>query len=130
MKISIENRQKVLNLHGAGHNQCQISNILSVSRYAVQNIIKKHREGLLLHDKQRSDIPKKLNIRDERLIARESRKNPFFTAREIRYYESRRRRDRYTAKTVKYPMSIISWGAILSDGKRVLIRCNGNFDSR
>ena len=85
MKISIENRQKVLNLHGISHNQCEISKRFSVSRYVVQNIIKKHREGLPLHERLRSGRLKKLNIRDERLIARETRKNPFFTSWLLKY---------------------------------------------
>ena len=37
--------------------------------------------------------------------------------------------DRYTTKTVKFPIFIMCWGAIRADGKRILIRCHGNVDS-
>ena len=37
---------------------------------------------------------------------------------------------KYTTETTKFPRSIMVWGAIRSDGKRVIFRCTNNVDSK
>ena len=41
-----------------------------------------------------------------------------------------RNNKKYKTETTKFPRSIMVWGAIRSDGKRVIFRCTNNVDSK
>lgn len=207
-RISIEKRKEIIRKADNGVSQQKIAQMVNVSRCAVQHILKKHSLGLSIADVPRKGRPSKLTNHTRRCIVRESKKNPFLTANQIRsslnltstictetvksvlrknglrgriaarkpflsqrnkkmrlkYCQERRswnltdwskyvfsdevklyaglrsrqyvrrpngtRQDaKYTVKTTKFPLSIMLWGAIRADGKKVLIRCNGNVDS-
>ena len=208
MKIPIIKREKVVEHYLEGKSQKVIASILSISRCAVQHIIKKNINNLPLSDRPRKGRPPKLNAYDKRLIIRESKKHSFKTANEIikacnltnivsnstikailrkyglygriaakkplltkkhkkqrkAFYQMRknwnsidwqkyiftdevkltagmrprqyvrrpvgsRYKEQYCTKSVKYPLSVMCWGAIRSDGKRMLILCQNSVDS-
>lgn len=207
-KINIETRKSICEDATSGMSQKAIAKKYNISRSGVQHTLKKFFAGLPLKDMPRSGRPEKITIYDRRCIIRESKKNPFKTANEIRsslnlndvictetvksvlrkyglkgriaakkpfltkvnkkkrfqYCNERRHwnnidwskyifsdevklsagfrtrqyvrrptgdrlNDKYTVKKVKFPTSIMVWGAIRSDGRKVLVRCNGMVDS-
>lgn len=207
-RISNSKRLEILRLINDGLNQSQVARECSVSRCAVQNIIKKQNLGLPIQDRPRSGRPQVLNERDRRKVVIESKKDLFATAKHIqrrsnlngrcstelirvvlkkyglfgciaakkpfltkrnkakrleycqerlnwnsidwskyifsdevkvfaglctRQYFRRKRGTRFlnqnTVKTKKFPLSVMLWGAIRADGKRVLLMCNDNVDS-
>lgn len=83
--ISLVKRHMVIERHNQARNQTDIAKSLQISRRSVQEIIKKHSQGLPLTDKPRTGRPKLLTARTENRIAVSSKRNPFLTANEIRY---------------------------------------------
>ena len=207
-RIPLHIRAEIVKKIEQGTSQAQVARVLGVSRRAVQEIMRKSRAGVGLHDLKKKGRKRKLTIREERKIERESRKHPKWTANELlhslnlgakvsvntvkrslrrsklfgriavskplltskqikkrlqwcveknnwsqnkwdrivftdecclqlhprqREYVRRRSNERFKPemlrKTVKFPRSIMIWGAIRSDGVRQLVRCERNVDS-
>lgn len=206
--ITMEKRSRVETLMERGFSQRGIARTLSVSLCAVQNILKKLREGRGIQNKPKSGRPILLSARTVRSLIIESKKFPFKTAGELlidcgltyiisidtvkrilrrsdlygrvsirkpllsdthkkrrllwcrtrndwtlqawqriiftdeckldvypraRKYVRRPRgaalKQKYLSFTKKFSPSIIVWGAIRGDGKKVLVRCIGNINA-
>ena len=72
LRIPLHIREEIMKQSEDGSNQAKIARILGVSRHAVQKIMHMHRVRIGLHDVEKGGKKKKLTMRDERKIARES----------------------------------------------------------
>ena len=83
-RIPTHVREAIVNRMQGGSNSSKTALELDVSRRSVQEIMRKHRAGLGLENLKKCGRSRKLTARQERKLARESRKNPKLTANELR----------------------------------------------
>lgn len=82
-KISEENKWKIVNMIGNGESQRKVARDLKIGQTTVRWIWKKYLETGSIENKMRSGRPQKLNVMQERILCRNSRRYPFNTAREV-----------------------------------------------
>ena len=87
-RTQIQIRETVIKLHKDGKVSRDIAAILSISKFTVNNIIKKWKEGDILIDKPVSGRPRKTTNRVDKIIKRKAvmdpKKNAAIIARELR----------------------------------------------
>lgn len=84
-RIAIHVREAIVNRMKRENNQSKTARELGVSRRSVQEVMCKYRAGLGVEDLKKRGRRRKLTVRQERKLARESRKNPKMTANELRF---------------------------------------------
>ena len=82
--LSLEERAAIVTLHKEGYNQTAISRKLSVSRSAIQEIIRKKNETGTVADRKRSGRPRKTTERQDEYLVLSSRRNKRATAAQLR----------------------------------------------
>lgn len=82
--ISLEKKEKIIQLSKDGKNQREISKICNVSLYAVFYNLKKHKNNIPLCHAPRTGRPQKLSCRQKRLIVILSKKDPQKTANQLK----------------------------------------------
>lgn len=83
-KISIYSRTRVVELIESGLSQRQVAKELKISRCGVQEVLKKYKKEGKVEDMQRTGRPKAFNERQERLLVRNVKIDPFLTASALR----------------------------------------------
>lgn len=84
-KIPIHVREAIVNRMQGGNSQTKTALEFGVSRRSVQEVMRKYREGHGIENLKKCGRRRKLTERQERKLARESRKNPKMTANELRF---------------------------------------------
>jgi transposase len=86
MDIPQNIRDKVVAHHAEGNSCRQIASMLQIPKSSVNNIVRRYSRCGFSNVIRigRCGRPRKVSIRDERAIARQSVKNPLATARQIR----------------------------------------------
>lgn len=82
-QISKEKRAQIQILHEAGHSHRKIANLVGVSKYGVQQSLRRFAETKTFDDRKRSGRPKKTSKLIDRLILVTSKRDRFKTAPEI-----------------------------------------------
>ncbi|OAF70905.1 hypothetical protein A3Q56_01304 [Intoshia linei] len=83
-QISIEKRKLIVDFYKKGYPQTKITRKLSISRFPVQEIIKKHKNGIPLKNRKRSGRQHVLHSKERRLLIRLFKKDPFMTASDLK----------------------------------------------
>lgn len=83
-RISLFKRELVKQYLKEGTSLNQTANLLQISRCAIRNIQKKIRKGLGVEDLPRSGRKSSLTLRQENALVITSKKNPFYTARQVK----------------------------------------------
>ena len=86
-KISDEMKWKIIEKVKSGESQRKVSTTLEIGFSTVHSIWKKYEETGSIENRIRTGRPPKLNEWQQRILCRNSRKDPFRTAREV-YNES------------------------------------------
>lgn len=81
--INNDKRKAIINLHLSGKKSSEISEQLEISSRSVNRMISKYKENSL-EIKPRSGCPKKTSVRQDRMLVRESLKNRFKSAKELK----------------------------------------------
>lgn len=83
-EITQEEKKIILRLHEQKKSYRDIGKILNRSRYTIRNIVKKFKNKESLINRRRSGRPRKLTIREERVIIRNMKKKPKITSTELK----------------------------------------------
>ena len=83
-KISIEDRKKIILKLKNKKSQRNVSETFEISRCAIQTLLKKYSISGNVKNMSRKGRPKKLSVRDERILIRQSKINPKQTASQLR----------------------------------------------
>ena len=81
--INLKTRQCVIDEIMNCSTQREVATLLKISQTSVSYIWRKYLKSRTLEDKQRSGRPMKTTARDRRMLIMGSKKEPFFTARQL-----------------------------------------------
>lgn len=77
---TLEERKIVIQQHLEGKSEREISKLVNKSKSTVHDIISRYKENGFIANKERAPRSKKLSARDESMVLREVKKNPFTSA--------------------------------------------------
>ena len=81
--IKLDTKQRVIYEMMNGATQKKVASLLKIAQTSVSYIWRKYLRTNTLEDTQRSGRPLKTTARDRRMLITTSKRNPFFTARQI-----------------------------------------------
>ncbi|XP_053949303.1 uncharacterized protein LOC128857577 [Anastrepha ludens] len=77
---TLEERKIAIQLHLDGKSEREIFKLIQKSKSTVHDIIARYNENGFIANKHRGTRPKKLSSKDESMVLREVKKNPFISA--------------------------------------------------